>query len=682
METGEDGERTQVVEVRTPTRAAKARLAELGLDLTEHGRRGSLEVVLHGKRDARVLRANGFDYDVEIADLRRRSRANRRADREYAARVVASDLPSGRDTYRRLPDYELELKELALQYPSLVRPLVLPNKSVLGRDVNAIEITANAAAVDDGKPIFLNMGVHHAREWPSSEHAMEFAYDLLRNYGADARATRLVDAARTIVLPIVNPDGFNISREGSRPPGTAAVRPVRLRDEAQELRRLGDHAGGSTARAPARSNPAGRLRGTDLNRNYGGLWGGSGASTLWSSDTFRGDAPFSEPEVQNVRQLQSTRAITNLITNHTYSNLVLRPPGVAAFGFPLEEPEYEALGAALAAHNGYSEPAGLPALRHDGRHRGLDVLDRRLARLHVRDRPRRVPSAVRDGRRRRVPRPRPRRGRRPGRQPRGLLHDARGHGGPGPARPHQRRGDSRRAAHPPQDVPDLHVARLAERLGHADRRPDPLRGHARVHARAGRAAVHLARQPVHPPRGGRPPRPRPHRPTAGGARRCPTRTASRPRTPAIPSGGPTRSSPSPCRGRTDGVDNGKLHRPRGVDEPGHGLGRLRPRRRGRGRDDLRRRPAGHDGGRRPLRPAARRVPGRPRDLRPGRRPAVRRVDRLGALRRPAAHHARGARELDAHVHPGGRDAGSRRRGRGGPRRASARSATSVEEAKR
>jgi hypothetical protein len=50
--------------------------------------------------------------------------------------------------------------------------------------------------------------------------------------------------------------------------------------------------------------------------------------------------------------------VTNLITNHTYSNLVLRPPGTADFGFPLEEPAYKALGASLAAHNGYSNDPG------------------------------------------------------------------------------------------------------------------------------------------------------------------------------------------------------------------------------------------------------------------------------------------------------------------------------------
>ena len=101
-------------------------------------------------------------------------------------------------------------------------------------------------------------------------------------------------------------------------------------------------------------NPAGRLRGTDLNRNYGGLWGGSGASTNWSDDTYRGDGPFSEPETQNIHELIQSRQVTNLITNHTFSNLVLRPPGVADMGFPLEEPLAKALGARMTAHNGYA----------------------------------------------------------------------------------------------------------------------------------------------------------------------------------------------------------------------------------------------------------------------------------------------------------------------------------------
>jgi Zinc carboxypeptidase len=346
--------RVSVVDVLTPKHSEKQRLQALGLDLTEHGDANSVEVVLHGRADARALRRAGFRYSVRIADLAARTRRNHRVDVRHARAAAASGLPSGRDGYRRLPDYDLELKTLAMRYPSLARPVTLNHRSLLGRDVNGLEISTGAQNTADGKPVFLIMGVHHAREWPSSEHTIEFAYDLLRSYGGDARTTRLLQQTRTIVVPVVNPDGFNISREA------ALIGDFSLFD--YEMKRKNCRVSASTPRKYAGGtcddNKAGRLRGTDPNRNYGGLWGGSGASVNWSDDTFRGDAPFSEPEVRNVRELVSARQVTNLITNHTYSNLVLRPPGVADFGFPLEEPAYRALGASLAAHNGYSNDPG------------------------------------------------------------------------------------------------------------------------------------------------------------------------------------------------------------------------------------------------------------------------------------------------------------------------------------
>ena len=345
----------QVVDVSTATRADKRRLQSLGLDLTEHGDADSIEVVLYGERDVQVLRRNKFSYQVRIADLAARNRANRRADRRYRLRTAqaGSQLPSGRTTYRRLPDYELELKQLARRYRGLVKPITLPLQTHQGRDVVGIEIATTPRRVRDGKPIFLNMGVHHAREWPSSEHSLEWAYDLLTNYSRQGRTRRLVRATRNIVIPIVNPDGFNISREApDLPPETE------FDQFSYEMKRKNcwpdpAHPG------PCEANPtAGAWLGVDPNRNYGGFWGGAGASTDSLDQTFRGTGPFSEPETQNIRMLHSERQITNLITNHTYSNLVLRPPGVAATRPPLEEPLLEALGAEMTSHNSYAnDPA-------------------------------------------------------------------------------------------------------------------------------------------------------------------------------------------------------------------------------------------------------------------------------------------------------------------------------------
>ena len=347
-----------VVEVATKDRGAKARLQALGLDLTEHGTDTTVEVVLHGKADADTLRDAGFSWTTEIPDLAQRAKRNRAADVAFVQARPRSALPSGRTSYRRLADYEAEMKALAARYPRLVKPLTLPNRSVEGREVHGIEITTDAANTADGKPVFLNMGVHHAREWPSSEHAMEWAHELLTGYGDDWLTTQIVRRSRTIIIPVVNVDGFTISREAGEAGDEQSIT-----EFAYEYKRKNCAISANTTPERFRTgtcadNPAGRLRGTDPNRNYGGFWGGAGASPNWRSDTYRGDAPFSEPEIQNIRSLVSSRQVTNLITNHTYSNLVLRVPGVYAVRPPLEEPQYKALGERMASRNGYtSQPS-------------------------------------------------------------------------------------------------------------------------------------------------------------------------------------------------------------------------------------------------------------------------------------------------------------------------------------
>ncbi|MGL5860580.1 MAG: M14 family zinc carboxypeptidase, partial [Phycicoccus sp.] len=238
---------------------------------------------------------------------------------------------------------------LARRYPDLVRPLTLANRSVGGREVRGIEISTNAANVRDGKPVFLLMGAHHAREWPSVEHAMEFGYDLLKNYGTDDRTKNILRKSRVIIVPVVNVDGYDVSRR-AEPLGDFSLFDYEMKRKNCTVSSItpAEYLGGACA-----DNPAGRLRGTDPNRNYPGFWGGPGADANWSSDTYRGDAPGDTPEVDNIRTLISGRQVTNLISNHTYSNLVLRPPAIAATGYAPDEPQYKALGAAMTGANNY-----------------------------------------------------------------------------------------------------------------------------------------------------------------------------------------------------------------------------------------------------------------------------------------------------------------------------------------
>jgi murein tripeptide amidase MpaA len=343
-------EKVQVVHVHAPTAAERSKVNNLGLDTTEHGDATGVEVVLHSAADAQQLRAAGFTWRVEDADLAATMRKARAADQAYAASVAASGLPSGRTSYRTLDEINAELDQLAAEHPQLVKPLTLANKSVEGRSVRGIEITTNAANVHDGKPVMLLMGAHHAREWPSVEHAMEWAHELLDGAASDARTQNIVANARTIIVPVVNVDGFQISRSAS-PLGDFSLFDY-------EMKRKNCTISAATPtkyrQRPCDDNLAGRLRGTDPNRNYPGFWGGNGASTNWSSDTYRGDGPGDTPEVDNIKRLISERQVTSLISNHTYSNLVLRPPSLLSTGYAPDEPQYKALGASMTAANDYA----------------------------------------------------------------------------------------------------------------------------------------------------------------------------------------------------------------------------------------------------------------------------------------------------------------------------------------
>jgi len=357
-------EKVSLATVKTPTRQDKDTLGTLGLDPAEGAGKDWVKVVLYGPDDREALERAGLRYEIDVANLGRQSVRDRTAERSYARQTTRSSLPSGRDTYRRYFHYTQEMKDLAKQNPNLVRPITLKHKTWEGRTVEGIEITTDVDNVRDGKPVFLHMGVHHAREWPAGEHTLESAYQLIKGYkSGNQRIAPLVERTRTIVIPIINPDGFNASREAGQQQGAADGRGgddiVNFAMSPNEYRRKNcrfadDSEGGNCAQ------PSVGLAefGVDPNRNYGGFWGGPGASPSPQAQTYHGPKPFSEPETQNVRELIAARQVTTLITNHTFSNLVLRPPGAAAQGNSVDEPAYKALGDAMAAENGYLSQHG------------------------------------------------------------------------------------------------------------------------------------------------------------------------------------------------------------------------------------------------------------------------------------------------------------------------------------
>ncbi|HEX8121962.1 MAG TPA: M14 family zinc carboxypeptidase [Solirubrobacteraceae bacterium] len=316
-------------------------LQRLGIDVTHDVTRERARVVIHDEADRRTLADAGFNAvdvvsDVEGA-LRRQSSRARAGER--------SALPSGRDVYRVLQTYYDDLEALAQQYPGLVRKVTLGKKSIEGREIVGVEMASNVNAPDDGRPQIAYFGLHHAREWPSGEVNMEFALDLAKNYGKDPRMTAILDHTRLFIFPVVNPDGFVVSR-GTTEAAPGGADPMHRRNcrpatpEEEDL-------------------PCSQRNPVDLNRNYGAGWGGPGASSDNTSDSYRGTGPFSEPEAQAVHEFSRVHQLQHVQSTHNIVGQVLRQPGFKDYGlFTPDEGIMKALGDKMAAATDYDSLVG------------------------------------------------------------------------------------------------------------------------------------------------------------------------------------------------------------------------------------------------------------------------------------------------------------------------------------
>ncbi|MDP2712206.1 MAG: M14 family zinc carboxypeptidase [Solirubrobacteraceae bacterium] len=350
---------TQLVRV-TASDAQLDGLARAGLDVTHARGDGWADVIVSGVAQRTILRLSGLRHRTRVADLQRSFRSARAVDRRFATRLrtAGSALPSGRTTYRTYEDIQGELKQLVAQHPGLVRKVVF-GTSHQGREISGVEIARDVGGAD-GRPVFFTMGLHHAREWPSAEAAMEFA-QLLVAEQMTTRVAALLRRARIVILPLVNPDGF-ISSRGAFDPGDALLG----QNPTVTLVESIVPPGGVFAYRRKNCNgeilgprlPCELAWGVDPNRNYGNLWGGPGSSSDVTSQSYHGPGPRSEPEVQAVWNYVRTHHVTTLVSIHNVAALVLRPPGLQDAGLAPDEPRMKAIGDAIGHAAGYTSQYG------------------------------------------------------------------------------------------------------------------------------------------------------------------------------------------------------------------------------------------------------------------------------------------------------------------------------------
>ncbi|MFK0114586.1 M14 family metallopeptidase [Streptomyces sp. NPDC090994] len=247
------------------------------------------------------------------------------------------DFPSADSGYHNYAEMTAEIDARVAAYPGIISKRVI-GKSYQGRDIVAVKISDNVAS-DENEPEVLFTHHQHAREHLTVEMALYLIRELGAGYGSDSRVTSMVNGREIWIVPDMNPDG------GEYDIATGSYRSWRKN------------------RQP---NSGSSYVGTDLNRNWAYRWGCCGGSSgSPSSETYRGSAGESAPEVKVVADFVRSRVVGGVqqikagIDFHTYSELVLWPFGYTTAdtttGMTADDRgAFAAVGQKMAASNGYT----------------------------------------------------------------------------------------------------------------------------------------------------------------------------------------------------------------------------------------------------------------------------------------------------------------------------------------
>ncbi|MFE0422763.1 M14 family metallopeptidase, partial [Streptomyces sp. NPDC058953] len=307
-------------------RAQRTKLAATGVAIDEVD--AHAVVVSASPSQARKLRALGYRLTALPGPPARTA---------AGADVKPLDFPPADSRFHNYAEMNTAIDQRIAAHPNIMNKRVI-GKTHQGRDIVAIKVSDNVST-DENEPEVLFTAQQHAREHLTVEMALYLLRELGEDYGTDSRITNAVNGREIWIIPSINPDGseYDIA--------TGSYRSWRKNRQPNT---------GSTA------------VGTDLNRNWNFRWGCcGGSSTSPGSDTFRGRAAESAPEVKVVADFVRSRVVGGRqqirtgIDFHTYSELVLWPYGYTysdtAPGMTQDDRNaFAAVGQKMAASNGYT----------------------------------------------------------------------------------------------------------------------------------------------------------------------------------------------------------------------------------------------------------------------------------------------------------------------------------------
>jgi carboxypeptidase T len=249
--------------------------------------------------------------------------------------AAATDYPSGYRGFHTHAEMVADVQAVAAAHPSIVGTFSI-GESYQGRELLAAKVSDNVAT-DEGEPEAYVDGLTHGNEPMSLEMTIRLLHWLAEGYGSDARITNIVNRTEVWIVFAVNPDG-----------------------------QAYDFGSGSLRNWRKNRQPnAGTLSiGTDLNRNFGYRWGGSGSSSSPSSSKYRGASAFSAPETRAVRDFVRSRVVDGrqqirvAVSFHEFGRYVMWPYAATLSNLPSDMTSQDrdalvTIGKRIASRNGY-----------------------------------------------------------------------------------------------------------------------------------------------------------------------------------------------------------------------------------------------------------------------------------------------------------------------------------------
>jgi hypothetical protein len=212
-----------------------------------------------------------------------------------------------------------ELRALVAANPRIASLHTL-GTSHQGRPILAVRVTRGAGHTPIGRrPAVLYQGTTHAREWISTEVTRRLLHWYVDS-ATDPEIRELIGRTELWFIPVVNPDGYQYTFDVER----------------LWRKNLRDNNGDGVID---------NVDGVDLNRNYPQHWkyDEEGSSSQFSSETYRGPAPASEPEVQADMSLFDQARLRFAISYHSFGQLLLYPQGWQVQTPTPDDPIYVAL---------------------------------------------------------------------------------------------------------------------------------------------------------------------------------------------------------------------------------------------------------------------------------------------------------------------------------------------------